>query len=160
MAKKLAAHVFAWVIWVALLWGFWLLLVGEWTGTEAVWGLGVAAVVAGAAEAVRAHGVGSLRLPVRWLARAWSVPPMVLVDFGVITWLLVRATVRRERIEGKFRMKPLAPDAREPDAHALRAWITLAATYSPNAYVVDMDPDQGTVLLHDLITIDASDQPA
>jgi hypothetical protein len=36
----------------------------------------------------------------------------------------------------------------------------LVAGYSPNAYVVDVDVDEGTVLLHDLVPWRRSEEPA
>jgi hypothetical protein len=36
----------------------------------------------------------------------------------------------------------------------------LIAGWSPNAYVVDIDEESGTVLLHDLVPNRASEEPA
>jgi hypothetical protein len=36
----------------------------------------------------------------------------------------------------------------------------LLAGYSPNAYVVDIDPDEDVVLVHDLVPWRRSEEPA
>ena len=41
----------------------------------------------------------------------------------------------------------------------VRAWVGLAATYSPNAYVVGFDTDGETALVHDLVRNRSSESP-
>jgi hypothetical protein len=41
-----------------------------------------------------------------------------------------------------------------------RAWVTLVATWSPNCYVLDIDPETGRRLVHDLEPHRLSEQPA
>jgi hypothetical protein len=41
-----------------------------------------------------------------------------------------------------------------------RAWTALAASYSPNAYVIAVEPESCTVLLHDLVRHRESEKPA
>lgn len=41
-----------------------------------------------------------------------------------------------------------------------RAWTVLLSGYSPNAYVVDIDPETNEVLIHDLIPWRKSEEPA
>ena len=47
-----------------------------------------------------------------------------------------------------------------PSGQARRAWLALLAGYSPNAYLVDVYPDTGTALLHDLVPRRSSEEPA
>jgi hypothetical protein len=158
--RSLAVHVAAWLVWVAVLWWFWMLLVGEWTPTEVIAASCAAAPIAAVAELLRAKGVGSLRVPLRRLTAAKGVPLMIPVDFAIITWALVRAAARGERVGGSFRVKPFAEPEGAVRAQAARAWTTLAACYSPNAYVIDIDPEAGIVLLHDLVPHAPSEEPA
>ena len=48
------------------------------------------------------------------------------------------------------------------EAHGVgpRAWTALAASFSPNAYVVDIEPETESVLLHDLVPRRSSESPA
>src|SRR5438067_573363 len=79
-------HVRTWVLWwIALFW-LWMLLAGEWNRIELV----AAAIVAtvGAAFAVIAILVTDfeLRVPFDVLRAARSMPLMVFVDFGILTY--------------------------------------------------------------------------
>jgi hypothetical protein len=158
--RKVVTHAGAWLVWVAVLWWFWMLLVAEWTTVELVAATCVALPVAAAAELARAKNVGAVRVPLRWVGRAKSVPLTIVTDFGVITWALMRAGARGRRVEGSFRVKPFTPDGTAGEAAGIRAWTTLAAGYSPNAYVIDIDPERGIVLLHDLVPLEMSETPA
>jgi len=158
--RKVGVHALAWLAWAAAMWWFWMLLVGEWNADEVIAASCVAAVTATAAEVARAKGVGTLRVPLRWLARAKTVPVMIVVDFGVITWALLRALSGGRRVHGTFRVKPYDDEGGGERAGAVRAWVTYAAGFSPNAYVVDMDPRRGTTLVHDLVPNDSSESPA
>jgi hypothetical protein len=158
--RKAVTHAAAWLVWVAALWWFWMLLVGEWTVAEIVAASCVAAVAGAVAEVARAKNVGPVRVPLRWLARARTVPIMIVVDFGVITWALLGAIVRGRRVEGSFRVKKFPAGGGSPEGIGLRAWTTLTASYSPNAYVIDIDRDRRLVLLHDLVPLESSEEPA
>ena len=48
----------------------------------------------------------------------------------------------------------------DPAGFALRGWIALLATYSPNAYVVEIERERSLVLLHDLLPRRSSEEPA
>ena len=78
---------------------------------------------------------------------------MVFVDFGILMWALVRSAHGRE-VRGEFVRRPFRVD----DA-GVRAWVGLAATYSPNAYVVGFDTDGETALVHDLVRNRSSESP-
>jgi multisubunit Na+/H+ antiporter MnhE subunit len=142
-----ARAIAAW--WVALFF-LWILLVGQWNRVELLAAVSAAFVAACAAEAGRAHaGVGA-RVPFSLLAQAAMVPVMVVADFGVLAWALVR------RRRGVFRTKQSSVSREGPGARAVAA---LLATYSPNAYVVEFDVDRGTVLVHDLVPWSRSESP-
>jgi multisubunit Na+/H+ antiporter MnhE subunit len=158
--RKAVTHVGAWLVWLVVLWGFWMLLVDEWTAVEIIAATCVAVPVAAVAELARAKNIGAVRVPLRYLRQAATVPFTIVADFGVVTWVLIRALARGQRIEGSFRVKPFAPQGTAAEAPGIRAWTALVATYSPNAYVIDIDADEGTVLLHHLVQLDMSEAPA
>jgi hypothetical protein len=78
---------------------------------------------------------------------------MVLVDFVVLTYALLASLARRRIVRGVYRANRLP---------AIGGWagITLAATLSPNAYVVEVDRKSRTALVHDLVPLRASEKPA
>lgn len=145
--------------WIGLFW-FWLLLVGEWDRIELVAAACAAIVCTGLAEFARTSAGLRFRVPLAWIVRAKGVPLAIVVDFGIVMWVLVRAILRRERPHGLFRVKEFTVTEDDPTAFGTRAWVTLSANYSPNAYVIDIDCDRRLVLLHDLVPRESSEEPA
>jgi multisubunit Na+/H+ antiporter MnhE subunit len=129
--------------WFALFW-LWLLLAGDWNRTELI----------AAAAAATIASLFVRRLPGFRVTKAWSVPVMVCVDFGILMWALVRSAMRREVVRGEFVRRPF-----RGDSAGLRAWVGVAATYSPNAYVVGFDADSEVALIHDLVRNRNSEKP-
>jgi hypothetical protein len=153
-------HVLPWLaFWLTLFW-LWQLLVGEWNHQEWIAGASAATVAATVGEVARTLGGVRARVPLRWLPRAWTVPGMVLVDFGIVTWALLTSLVRREIVRGSFRAHEFPVRGDDAVATGIRAWAGLAADYSPNAYVIDLDPERGVALFHDLIPFRKSEEPA
>jgi multisubunit Na+/H+ antiporter MnhE subunit len=142
-------HVRAWIaFWLALFW-LWMLLVGEWTHIDWIAGASAATVAATIAELARARVGAAVRVPLEWVAKAWTVPAMIVVDFGIVMWALAR------RRRGTVRERP-SPATRSA---GIRAWANLAANYSPNSFVIDLDPESRTVLVHDLLPFKKSEEP-
>jgi hypothetical protein len=146
----------AWMAWwIALFW-LWLLVAGEWNRVELVAAACAATLGASIAESVRALTGVKVQIPLRDIASAWTVPLMVLVDFGIVVGALLRSGLRRERVGGRFVARDFDPGS----GFGSRAWRTYAATVSPNAYVVDADEELKVVLLHDLVPYRKSEEPA
>lgn len=144
------------VSWAAF-WWLWLLFAGEWNRYEWVAAAGGATIATALTELARARTGVRAAVPLRLLGGVWSALAMVLVDFAIVMWALVRGLVRREVPRGVMRRR-VSP-APGSDAHAvgLRAWSTILADFSPNAYVVDIDREH--VLLHDLVPFGKSEEP-
>jgi hypothetical protein len=150
----------AWAAWfVALFWG-WLLLAGEWNRQQ--WVAAAAAAAAGATfgELVRARMGFAARLPLSALADVPSVLLAIVVDFGLLVRALAVSAWRREVVRGVFRSHELETGGDDARGVGLRAWTEIAATYSPNSYVVEIEPERGLVLLHDLVPRRSSETPA
>jgi hypothetical protein len=149
-------HVFGWLAaWLAAFW-LWLLLAGDWNRIEIIAAACGATVAATIAEIGRSRADVAPRIPLRWVGRAWSVPHQIVIDFGIITLALARSLVRRRVVRGEYRAHRFP--ARE--GVGVRAWAGWAAQFSPNAYVVEIDPQQELVLVHDLVPNRASSEPA
>jgi hypothetical protein len=138
-----------------------MLLVGDWNRIEWIGGAAVAAVAATIAELARRLAGVSLAPSlgrIKAAPKAWLV---VFADFGIVVYALFRSLVRREVVRGSYVVRKTdAGEKTTPRGVAHRAWTVLIAGYSPNAYVVDIDPGEGTVLLHDLIPWRSSEEPA
>jgi hypothetical protein len=140
-----------WAAWLALLFWLWFVLVGEWNEQEIVAALCTGAVAAGAATVVSGRVLPRFRVPLDVVRGSKTVLPMVFVDFGLVMFALWRSLVRRRVVRGVFRANEIETGGGDPRSRGRRAWITVAATYSPNAYVVDVNPARGTALVHDLL---------
>jgi multisubunit Na+/H+ antiporter MnhE subunit len=138
------------VVWWGLLVLLWIAYVGTVAGTELAAGVLAALVAAVALETVRAQGLLHFRTDRVWLLRVWKAPAQIVYDFVLLSWLLVRALARRQRIRGEFLTTPF-PTGDLRAAYAWRrAWVTTLGTMSPNVLVVDLDVDDRTAVLHSL----------
>jgi hypothetical protein len=144
-----ARRAIAWLLWWAGSWLAFQLLAGDWNRIEWVGGACVATVAATLADAIRTAARVEPRLPLAQLRALPSALAAVVVDFG----LLVVALVRRR--PGRYVVREL-----EPTAAAQQGPTVLVSGLSPNAFVVELDADRGTVLLHDLVPRRASERPA
>jgi hypothetical protein len=152
-------HVLPWLAWwVALFW-LWLLLVGQWNREQVVAAAIAATIAAFVAEFARTRTGLSAPLPLRLLV---DVPPalgMVVVDFGILTWALLAGLARRRIVRGKLVLRERPRGSWVTQGPGPRAWTVLVASFSPNAYVVDVDPEERRVLLHDLVPHRKSEDP-
>lgn len=156
----LVRHLRALVVSAVVLFALWALVVGEWYRSEALIGAALALAAAAVAEAARTRtGVG-VRVPARLLVRSASVPLLIVADFGVLVWALVRSLVDRRVVRGAIVTRAFEATGDAPEERGARAFTALAATYSPNAYVLDIDCEAGTIVLHDLVPWRPSESPA
>ncbi len=152
-------HVAFWVgWWIALFW-LWILLAGEWNRQEWVAAAAAAAIGATFGEVARVLVGVSPALPRQALADAPQALAMVVVDFGIVVWALFASLARRQVVRGEFRSNRLVPVTRVRTP-GLRAWTAFLASFSPNAYVVEIERESGSVLLHDLVPYARSEEPA
>ncbi len=157
---RIVRRVGAWILWwVALFW-LWFPLVGEWNRIELVAAACAATVSATIAEFVRAKAGMRFVVPLRLLPKAANALGMVLVDFGILMAVLFASLVRRRVRRGEFVVRDMDVIGDDPRSFGERALRTFLANFSPNAYVVDVDPEQRSVLLHDLVVCRKSEEPA
>lgn len=148
-------RVLAWAAWWLPLFWLWILLVGEWNREQVVAAALAAAVAAALAEFARVRTGFSARVPLRRVADLPQALGMVFVDFGILVRALVVSVARRRVVRGEF----VSRESAVAQGVGPRAWAVLLSSYSPNAYVVDLDPETRQVLLHDLVPNRASEEP-
>ncbi len=153
-------HVVPWLAWwVALFW-LWLLLVAQWNREQVVAAAIAATIAASVAEFARTRTGLSAPLPLRVLADLPHALAMVVVDFGIIVWALLAGVARRRVVRGELVSRERPHGSWVTQGPGPRAWTVLVASFSPNAYVIDVDPEERRVLLHDLVPHRASEKPA
>jgi hypothetical protein len=145
------------VSWLAY-WWLWLLFAGEWNRYEWIAASGAATVATALTELARARTGVRAAVPFRLLGQVWSALGTVFVDFAIVMWALLRGLARGAAPHGVMRRRASPAAGRDPNAVGLRAWVTILADFSPNAFVVDMDDEH--VLLHDLVPFLKSEEPA
>jgi hypothetical protein len=153
-------HVVPWLAWWLALFWLWFLLVGDWNGQELVAAAVAATIAASLAELGRTRTGFRARIPLRALADLPRALGMVVLDFAIVTWALLAGVARRRVPRGRLVSRKLEGGAVSPRGVGPRAWTVLVACYSPNAYVIDVDPETETALLHDLVPYRPSERPA
>lgn len=153
-------HVVAWLAWWLALFWLWFLLVGEWNRQELVAAAAAATIAASLAELARVRTGFHGRLPSRAVADVPQALGMVVVEFGIVAWALLASVARRRVVRGELVSRRLERGTDAARGVGPRAWTALASSYSPNAYVIDVEPESCTVLLHDLVRHRGSEKPA
>jgi hypothetical protein len=141
----------AWGLWWLFFWWGFMLLAGDWNRIEWIGGACIATVGATLAELVRANG----RVSPGMHAASLRATPRALLQVPIDFWIVTRALLRGNLEPGRYIAREF-----EPRGRAGRAWTILVAGWSPNAYVVDIDEEARTVLLHDLVPHRPSEEPA
>jgi hypothetical protein len=147
------------LIWWPALFALWLLFAGEWSWLIGVWGAAMASLATVSTGVVARQGLLDVRGRVGWCRELGPAAVAVVVDFGILTWVLVTALLRRRRETGVF-LEDRSTAGDGPLEAGRRTWVTLVATWSPNCYVVDIDPKSGRRMIHDLHPHRASELPA
>jgi hypothetical protein len=135
----------AWLAWFGGLLVLWLVLVGTVQDVERIAGLAAAAIGATAAEVVRSQGLLRYRVEARWVLRGLRQLLQVVPDFFRVLGALVSPP------RGVFRTVPFPAGGERDVDRGRRAFATFAASLAPNRLVVDVDPETGEALVHDLI---------
>jgi multisubunit Na+/H+ antiporter MnhE subunit len=144
--KSLLPAALTWVVLV----GLWMVLSGSLVISELVAGVVAAGIGTVAFEAVRRHGLVRFRPRARWIGRAWRLPIRVFAEAWRVSWAVV-GLVRRRPPRGRFREVPFPTGGTDPRSATRRTLITLAASLSANTYVVDLDVENDTLLIHELL---------
>ncbi len=140
-----------WLTWWIAFFISYMLLVGVWVAEELIAAAIVAAVSATVAEVVRVQDVRRFRPRLRWVLRAYRLPPSILSDCGVVFRALWRHIVKHEEINGAFRAFRLPVGGTGERAAARRALLNAAISITPNTYVVGIDEKSEMVLVHQLV---------
>jgi len=140
-----------WLAWWAALLAIWVVLVDTVRVDELIAGAVAAAVAASIALAV--HRLGYIQFAPRaaWLRETPAIAWNVLVDCGLLGAALWRRVVHRRRIHGVMLRMPFHYGDDNGRDGARRALVNYAVSLTPNTYVVDIDPDSDSILVHRLV---------
>ena len=135
----------------------WLLLTTTFDWQEELVGLAASVLAATAVHAVRTWGPFAFRPRVRWIRQAVGVPARIVVETATVFAALVRHATGRKQVRGRWTVVPLrhGPPA-DPEAAARRALATVGISVSPNTYAVGIDADRDELLIHQLVSDEAT----
>lgn len=147
-----AGRVVFWLSVWAVSFALWVLLVFKTEPAELVAGALAAALAATGAELVRSRGYAPFAPDLAWSRDLLRLPKEVVVDTWRMAATLIRHLVRRERVEGCFRIVHFTPGSRDdPRAAARRTVAAWLGCVSPNTYVIGIDEKHDVAVLHQLI---------
>jgi multisubunit Na+/H+ antiporter MnhE subunit len=132
--------------------GLWVAVDDSFQFDELLAGVGAAALAALAAELVTHQAEVRLRLRPRWLLAALRLPWQVARDTGVVFGALARLLLRRERPDSEFVEIPVRYGDDTPLGQTRRVLLIGARTLAPNIFVLGMDPERNTMIVHRLVT--------
>jgi multisubunit Na+/H+ antiporter MnhE subunit len=144
--KRLLLWFAEWVVLSA----FWFLFVGKLAFIEALVGISMAALVAAATEMVRGQNFARFHPRKRWLLGTWRVPIDVLRDCAIVTVVLWRRLLQSRDVQGSFRCLSLPAEGSNSRDSARRALAIAFVSLPPNTYVVGIDQEKNSMLLHEL----------
>lgn len=139
------------VAWWAALFGAWLLFVESLAVAELVVGVIASAAAASLAEAVREGGYVRFSPRARWLVHAPRVALQIFVDCWILGVALVEQLLGRRTVRGVMYRVPIHYGDEGSQAAARRALLNFAVSITPNSYVLDLDEDSSTALVHQLV---------
>jgi hypothetical protein len=147
------------LLWWPPLFALWTLFVGEWSWLNAVWGAAMALVAAVSALLVTEEGLLDARGRWAWCRELGAATVAMVVDFSIVVRVLAASVATGRREVGTFR-EDASEAGHGPVPSGRRAWVQLVATWSPNCYVLDISPETGRRLLHDLRPDRRSERPS
>ena len=139
--------------WWAALVVVWLLLVDTLRGDESLVGVGAAAIGATVATAVARRGYIRFRPRPSWLREVPYVAGAVVVDCGLLGRALWRRLLHREQVHGVTIRVPFHHGGDSGRDGARRALVNFGVSITPNSYVVDIDPEADSLLVHRLVDV-------
>ncbi|MFR0357355.1 hypothetical protein [Streptomyces sediminimaris] len=140
-----------------LLYALWFAFSGQAGWATALWGAAAAGAGAAVSHALADPGPGVPRTRRRAAAALPRTAWRTVADFGLVTRVLAVGIAHGRRGPvGRFVRKRVDLAG---DRAGTAALLSVVATYSPNAYAVDIDPRTELVLLHDLRPARASEEP-
>jgi multisubunit Na+/H+ antiporter MnhE subunit len=140
-----------WIAWYVPLFGLWIMLVDTFAAEELLLGAVAAAAAATAADVVRAQDLVRFRLRTRWLRGVWRIAWQLVPDSWMLAVALWRQLRRPGSVRGCFRVLEFPREGDDAAAAARRALVTSVVSITPNTYVVGIEGEEGTILIHQLV---------
>jgi multisubunit Na+/H+ antiporter MnhE subunit len=152
-SRGLARFAALWLAWWVALLVIWILLVDTFDPEELLVGALAAAISATVAVAVHRRGYIRFWPRARWLLQVPYLVWDVGVDCGLLAVALWNRVVRRRPVRGETIRVPFHHGGDDGRDGARRALVNFAVSLTPNSYVVDIDPEGDSLLVHRLVDV-------
>jgi len=129
----------------------WLLLVDTIDPEELAAGAVAAALAATVATTVHRRGYIRFQPRLRWLRHTPALLWNVLVDCRLLGVALWQRVVLRRPVTGTTVRVPFEHGGDTGRDGARRALVNFAISLTPNSYVIDIDPEAHSLLIHQLV---------
>jgi multisubunit Na+/H+ antiporter MnhE subunit len=146
-ARFLLFWVVSWLVAAAV----WMVLVDTTYLPELLTGVVAAAIAASGSEFVREQRIAQVRPSARWLLPVWRPILRVPVDIALLTGVVLRQLVRRDREVGGLRAIPFSAVGEDPGDQARRALAEGVGSFAPNTVVIGIDAERKLLIAHQLV---------
>lgn len=139
------------LLWALALMGAWMLFVVTTQLPEVLLGLGSAVLAYIGVAAIRRQ-VGLFGLvKLRWLRDALVLVPRLVTDTFLVFRALGRQLFQGQHVTGAFMAMPYSPGQHDQlSALSADAFAVASNSLTPNTIVLDVDPVEGLILVHQL----------
>jgi multisubunit Na+/H+ antiporter MnhE subunit len=140
-----------WLAWWVLLMSLWVAVDDSLQFDELLAGAGAAALAALAAEVASHQAAARFKVKPGWLVQAVRLPGEVAHDTVTVFAALARTLVTRQPPDGGFSELPVAYGDDTPLGVTRRVLLTGAQSLAPNKFVLGLDAERDTMVVHQLV---------
>jgi multisubunit Na+/H+ antiporter MnhE subunit len=146
-----ARRAVTWLTWWVLLMGLWVAVDDSLRPDELAVGAVAAALAALAAELVTSQAGLRLQVKAAWLLRALRLPAQLVVDTWAVYALLAGVLFKRTPPPaGTYQEVPVRYGDDTPLGVTRRVLLVGARSFTPNEFVLGLDPDRDVMVVHQL----------
>lgn len=147
----LARRAGAWLVWWVILMSFWVMIDDSLQSDELLAGAGAAAIGATLAEIASYQAATRFRMRIEWLVPALGLPADVAKDTWTVFAALYRKLARNQDPPSRFTVEPFEYGEENPEGMTRRFLVTGARSLAPNSFVVGLNKDDDTMVVHQLV---------
>jgi multisubunit Na+/H+ antiporter MnhE subunit len=149
--RSRAAWAGSWLAWWVLLLSFWIAVDDSLAVDEVLAGAGAAAIAALVAVLALHQAAVRLRIRPRWLVPALRLPGRVAADTVTVYAALWRRMTCGEQPDSGFVTEPVRYGDDTAEGMTRRVLLTGARSLAPNEFVLGIDAETDTMVLHQLV---------
>jgi multisubunit Na+/H+ antiporter MnhE subunit len=146
-----ARRVGSWLVWWALLMGFWVIVDDSIGLAELVAGAGAAALGAFVTELAGYQAATQFRMRIEWVVPALKLPGQILRDTVIVFGALWKRLAHGEQPASGFRELPVRSGDDSPEGVTRRVLLVGADSLAPNTIAGGIDQERDVMVVHQLV---------